>query len=190
MVACMRASGLHAVAGDLLSMPFGDAVFDGAIAAFSVSHVADPVGALREAGRVVRAGGVVMVAAFAARPVNASKDVVDNVAQRFGYARPVWYARLKAELEPLTNTPHTLRKCADGAGLTDIVIAHRVVDTEVTTPEEIVASRIGMAHLARFVDSLETSRRREFVGAAVAEVALDPQPLRPEVLIMSSRVRA
>jgi ubiquinone/menaquinone biosynthesis C-methylase UbiE len=190
MVACMRANGLHAVAGNLLSMPFGDAVFDGAIAAFSVSHVANPVGALREARRVVRTGGVVMVAAFAARPANASKDVVDKVAQRFGFARPAWYERLKAELEPLTNTPHTLRACADGAGLTDIVIAQREVDTAVTTPEEIVASRIGMAHLAPFVESLETSRRREFVAAAVAEVALDPQPLRPDVLIMSSRVRA
>jgi ubiquinone/menaquinone biosynthesis C-methylase UbiE len=190
MVAHMRAQGLDAVAGDVQSLPFDDGVFDGAIAAFVLSHVEDPVRALREAGRVVRIGGVVMVAAFAARPTNASKDVVDTVAQRFGYKRPAWYERLKNELEPLTNTPQTLRACAEGARLADVVIARRVVDTGVSTPEAIVASRIGMAHLAPFVESLDGSSRAAFVAAAVAEVARDPQPLRPDVLIMSSRVRA
>jgi ubiquinone/menaquinone biosynthesis C-methylase UbiE len=190
MVAHMRANGFDAVAGDLLSLPFGEGAFDGAIAAFSVSHVDDPVGGLREARRVVRPDGVVMVAAFAAGASNASKDTVDNVAQRFGYTRPAWYERLKRELEPLTNTRETMRACAERAGLADIVITQSAVDTGVATPETIVASRIGMAHLAPFGDSLDASRRDLFVAAALAEVGRDPQPLRPDVLIMSSRVRA
>jgi ubiquinone/menaquinone biosynthesis C-methylase UbiE len=190
MVEHMRAHGLNAVAGDLLALPFEDDSFDGAIAAFSVSHVEDPVRAVVEASRVVRPGGVVMVASFAARPANASKDVVDSIAGRFGYVRPLWYERLKSELEPMTNTPDALRKRAQRAGLADIAIVERTVETGVVTPEDIVASRIGMAHLAPFVDSLSDSQRRAFVAAATAAVARDPQPLSPDVLILSSRVRA
>jgi ubiquinone/menaquinone biosynthesis C-methylase UbiE len=190
MVEHMRAHGLDAVVGDLLALPFDNDSFDGAIAAFSVSHVEDPVRALVEAARVVRSGGVVMVGSFAARPANQSKDVVDSCAQRFGYVRPLWYEHLKGELEPMTNTPERLRDCADRAGLADIVIVERMVDTGVVTADDIVASRIGMAHLAPFVNSLTDSQRREFVAGAIAAVAHDPQPLRPDVLIMSSRVRA
>jgi ubiquinone/menaquinone biosynthesis C-methylase UbiE len=190
MVAHMRTRGLDAISGDLLSLPFDDAAFDGAVAAFSVSHVDDPVQALREARRVVRRGGVVMVAVFAARPANASKEVVDAVAEGFGYVRPSWYERFKCELEPMTNTADALAECARLAGLADMRITERVVSTGIAAPKDIVASRIGMAHLAPFVDALPAPRRRELVAAAVAAVARDPQPLRPVVLIMSSRVRA
>lgn len=190
MVAHMRANGLDAVRGDLLSLPFGDAVFDGAVAAFSLSHVDDPVRALREARRVVRNDGVVMVGLFAARPPNASKEIVDGVAERFGYVRPSWYVRFKRELEPRTNTPLALGECAHRAGLADVVISERVVNTGIATAPEIVASRIGMAHFAPFVGALDASRRREFIATAVAAVARDLEPLRPTVLIMSSRVRA
>jgi ubiquinone/menaquinone biosynthesis C-methylase UbiE len=189
MVEHMRAHGLEAVTGDLLSLPFDSPAFDGAIAAFSISHVADPVRALAEARRVVRDGGCVVVGLFAATRANASKDVVDAVAQRYGYARPAWYDRLKREYEPLTNTPSTLRECARSADLVDITIAARVVDTGVTAPADIVASRIGMAHLAPFVAALDDATRQAFVAEAIATVALDPQPLRPEVLLMTSRVR-
>lgn len=190
MVVHMRAHGLHAVSGDLLSLPFDDLAFDGAVAAFSVSHVDDPVRALQEARRVVRHGGVVMVGLFAARPVNASKEIVDDVAERFGFVRPAWYQRLKRELEPMTNTSHALGECARRAGLPDVLIVEREVSTGIVTPSEIVTSRVGMAHLAPFVDTLETTRRSEFIAAAIAAVARDPQPLRPVLLIMSSRVRA
>jgi ubiquinone/menaquinone biosynthesis C-methylase UbiE len=189
MVEHMRAQGLDAVAGDLLALPFEDGSFDGTIAAFAISHVAEPVRALSEARRVVRDGGVVMVGGFAAAVANTSKDVVDAVAQRYGFVRPGWYDFLKRDHEPLTNTSPKLRECARAAGLTDIVIAERTVDTGVVAPEDIVASRIGMAHLAPFVAALDESTRRDFVAAATAAVAIDPQPLRPNVLILSSRVR-
>jgi SAM-dependent methyltransferase len=189
MVEHMRAHGLDAVTGDLLALPFDTGSFDGTIAAFAISHVADPVRALTEARRVVRNGGVVMVGIFGAAPANASKDVVDAVAQRYGYVRPAWYDRLKRDFEPLTDTPAKLRDCALAAGLADVVIADRTVDTGIAAPADIVATRIGMAHLARFVAELHDATCRDFVAAAIAAVAVDPQPLRPEVLIMSSRVR-
>jgi SAM-dependent methyltransferase len=190
MVAHMRAHGLDAVSGNLLSLPFDDAAFDGAIAAFSVSHTDDPVRALGEARRVVRRDGLVVVGVHAAGSTSAHKDIVDRVVERFGFVQPSWHDRLKQELEPLTNTPAALAACATGAGLADVLIAEREVETGITTPADIVASRLGMAHMAPFVASLEASRRRELISAATAAVARDPQPLRPLVLIMSSRVRA
>jgi SAM-dependent methyltransferase len=190
MVEHMRAHGLTAVSGDLLSLPFDDATFDGSVAAFSISHVDDPVGALREARRVVRPGGVVMVGLFAARSADPSKEIVDGVAEHFGFVRPSWYERLKLDLEPLSNTSQGLHDAAGRAGLAEIVIVEREVSTGIAAPADIVASRIGMAHLAPFVDTLQNARRAAFIEAAVAAVARDPQPVRPVVLIMSSRVRA
>lgn len=185
----MRAHGLDAVYGDVLALPFDDRAFDGAIAAFAISHVADPVRALAEARRVVRDGGVVMVGLFAVALAHASKDVVDAVAQRYGYVRPGWYDVLKRDYEPLTNTPAKLRACALAAGLANVVITERTVNTGIAAPADIVASRIGMAHSAPFVAALDDSTRRDFVAAAIAAVAVDPQPLRPDILVMSSRVR-
>jgi SAM-dependent methyltransferase len=190
MVAHMRAHNLDAVAGDLLSLPFDDAAFDGAIAGFSVSHVDDPVAALREARRVVRDGGAVVVGVFATSPGTASRDAIDNVAERFGYMRPAWWVRFKTEVEPLTNTPERLGACALKAGLADILVAQRTVDTGITAPAQIVATRLGTAHLAPFVESLDAPTRADLVAAAVAAVAIDPQPLRRNVVILSSRVRA
>lgn len=190
MVAHMRAHGLTAVSGDLLSLPFDDRAFGGAVAAFSISHVDDPVRALQEARRVVRAGGVVMAGLFAARPANVSKEIVDGVAEQFGFVPPSWYQRLKRDLEPMTNTPQGLSATAGRAGLDDILIVEREVSTGIRGPAEVVASRIGMAHLAPFVATLDSTRRAEFIAAAVAAVARNPQPLRPVVLIMSGRVRA
>jgi ubiquinone/menaquinone biosynthesis C-methylase UbiE len=189
MVEHMRASGLGAVSGDLLALPFETGTFDGAIAAFAISHVADPLHALAEARRVVRDDGVVVVGLFAAAAANTSKDVIDAVAQRYGYVRPAWYDRLKHELEPMTNTPQRLRECARRAGLAEITIAERAVETGVVAPSDIVASRIGMAHLAPFVATLDDATHRAFVAEAIAAVAVDPQSLRPTVLLMSSRVR-
>ena len=189
MVEHMRANGLDAVPGDLLALPFEAATFDGAIAAFAISHVADPVHALAEASRVVRDGGAVVVGVFAAAPANTSKDVVDAVAERYGYVRPDWYLRLKRELEPMTNTAEKLRECANRAGLAEISISEVVVETGVVAAPDIVTSRIGMAHLAPFVAALDDVTRAAFVAESVAAVAVDPQPLRPRVLLLSGRSR-
>jgi ubiquinone/menaquinone biosynthesis C-methylase UbiE len=187
MVEHMRADGINAVVGDICALPFPNATFDGAVAAFSVSHVADPVAALSEARRVVRGGRVVIVGVFAAQPVNASKEVVDSVAEQFGFVRPGWYTHWKTEVEPAISTPEKLRSFAEQAGFEAIDISERAVATGVNAPEDIVAARLGMAHLAPFVASLSVSQRAEFIRAAVAVVAQNPQPLRPIVLLMSAR---
>jgi SAM-dependent methyltransferase len=191
MVEHMRAQGIEALAGDICALPFPDAAFDGAVAAFSVSHVSDPVAAIAEARRVVRRGGVVLVGVFAAEPVaNAAKGIVDGIAGRFGFVHPSWYTRFKNELEPATSTPEKLRRCAERACLVELTVVERVVDTGVNTPADIVAARLGMAHLASFVQALSPQRRDQLFAAAVDAVAHDPQPIAPAILILSGRVPA
>jgi hypothetical protein len=122
-----------------------------------------------------------------AQTVNASKQVVDAVAEGFGFVAPQWYRRFKQELEPMCGTSLALEACARGAGIAEIRVEERVVDTGVSEPSDIVASRLGMAHLAPFVASLPSDRRQELIAAAVDAVALDPQPIRPAILILTGR---
>lgn len=190
MVAHLRTGGFDAIVGDLRSLPFDDGSFDGLVAAFSISHVDDPGRALTEARRVVRNGGAVLASVFASQPANVSKQLIDSVAESFGFARPEWYAAFKRDLEPRSNTKELLTECARDAGLSEIRVEQHVVDTGIATPAEIVASRVGMAHLAPFVASLTAIRRAQLLTAAVAAVARHPQPLRPTILVLSSLVRA
>jgi ubiquinone/menaquinone biosynthesis C-methylase UbiE len=187
MVERLRDHGFTAVVGDIRALPFDDGAFDGAVAAFAISHVDDPGRALAEARRVIRPEGVILVAVFAAQVVNASKQVVDAVAEGFGFVAPEWYRRFKAELEPMCGTAPALAACARGAGIVEILVEESVVDTGIDGPNDIVASRLGMAHLAPFVASLSGDRRAAFVAAAVDAVALDPQPIRPAILILIGR---
>lgn len=184
MVGYCNTHGIPAAVGDLLALPLPDVSFDGAIAAFSISHVCDPVRALREASRVVAAGGTVAAAVFAATSQHRSKAAIESVAATFGYSPPQWYVHLKRDLEPLTSTSRALRRCAVAAGLAEVSLIERTPGAGLDAPEEIVSSRLGMAHLAPFVAGLASSRRQAFTAAAVAAVAEDPQPLRPAMLIM------
>jgi hypothetical protein len=90
----------------------------------------------------------------------------------------------------LTNTPDLLRGCANSAGLEAVVVDDIEVDSELSTPADIVDCRIGMAHLAPFVNSLTAAQRERFLRDATSAVRERGQPIRPRVLIMSSRCLA
>lgn len=179
-----------AVVGDLCSLPFLKASFDAAVSAFAISHIDTPARALAEMLRVVQPRGLILVAVFGTAPANTSKEVIHKVAAQHGYQPPGWYVHLKTQTEPLSNTPELLSGCAREAGLAEVVIADLVVDVGISSAEEIVASRTGMAHLAPFVSSLTEARRERFLRDAVAAVRESSEPVRPRVLILSSRVRA
>jgi SAM-dependent methyltransferase len=53
--------GVTVVAGDVMRLPFPDASFDAIFASALLQHLADPLGALREARRVARPGAVIGV---------------------------------------------------------------------------------------------------------------------------------
>jgi len=57
MVALTRARGVAAVVGDVQDLPFGDASFDCALAAWVLYHVPDLDRGLSELARVLRSGG-------------------------------------------------------------------------------------------------------------------------------------
>jgi SAM-dependent methyltransferase len=57
MVAATRARGIEAVAGDVQRLPFADATFDSAVAAWMLYHVPDRDRAIGELARVLRPGG-------------------------------------------------------------------------------------------------------------------------------------
>jgi SAM-dependent methyltransferase len=181
---------LPAVVADARHLPFADACFDLVVAAFVLSHVSDPIQVLAEARRVVRPGGAVLASTFSSRSSHPCKSRVDEVATRWGWRPPPSYRRLKAELEPKLGHAAALAKLAAGAGLGDVVVDEQEVDTGVSSAEAIVAWRLGMAHLAPFVASLLPSARAAFVTEARDAVGPGSQPLRPLVLMLSSRAPA
>ncbi|HEX8928165.1 MAG TPA: class I SAM-dependent methyltransferase [Actinomycetota bacterium] len=61
--ALLRDAPAPVVRGDAAALPFHDAAFDGAAALFMLYHLPDPTLALREAHRVLRAGGLFAAAA-------------------------------------------------------------------------------------------------------------------------------
>jgi hypothetical protein len=69
-------------------------------------------------------------------------------------------------------------------------VEEREVDTGVASPEALVVWRLGIAHLAPFVASMLPAERAAFVAEARAAVGSEPQPLRPLVLMLSSRAPA
>jgi SAM-dependent methyltransferase len=186
MLAHSRDAASLAVIGDMLALPFLDSAFDAALAGFSISHVEAPELALAEMRRVVAPGGPVVAAVFGASPPNAAKETVEEVAAGFGFRRPEWYVTFKTVTEPRSNTPDLLRGCAETAGLTQIAVRDLVAPGP-ETPEEIVECRLGMAHLAPFVESLPGARRTLLLASAIEEVRRRGQPLTSRVLILSSR---
>jgi SAM-dependent methyltransferase len=190
MLAHVGDAALLAVLGDVLAIPFLDATFEAAVSAFTISHVDAPELALAELRRVVRPHGLVLVSVFGAAPQNPSKDVVDEVAARYGYTRPAWYVHFKNMSEPRSNTPELLAASAARAGLVDIAVRDDVLDLGIDTPDAIVAYRTGHFHLAAFVASLTPAGRNALLDEARAAVAARGQPVRPRVLVLSSRAPA
>jgi SAM-dependent methyltransferase len=190
MLALVGDAATAAIAGDMCALPFADGEFDAAVSGFAISHIDTPERALTEMRRVVRRRGQVIATVFGATPASASKDAVDEVARGFGFEPPAWYARLKTRTEPRSNTPELLRACAESADLDDINVDDIAVDSGLDTPESITAYRAGLAHVAPFIESLPVPRRAEFFECAVAAVRERGQPVRPRVLVLSSRVPA
>jgi SAM-dependent methyltransferase len=190
MLSLIGDTAVSPVVGDMCALPFVDARFDAAVSGFAISHIDTPEQALIEMRRVVRPRGYVIAAVFGKAPDGASKDAVDEVAADFGFEPPAWYIGLKTRTEPLSNTPALLAERAGFAGLQGVEVADVIADSGLDTPESITAYRTGLAHIAPFVESLSQAQRTEFFECAVAAVRERGQPVRPRVLILSSRVPA
>jgi ubiquinone/menaquinone biosynthesis C-methylase UbiE len=92
--AAQRGKAYRGVAGDLLNLPFADAVFDKGVSVTAVEFVADEKAALAELFRVTRPGGVIVVATLnslspwaARRKAKARRDP-DSVFNRVFFRSP------------------------------------------------------------------------------------------------------
>ncbi len=176
-----------ALCGDVRRLPLRSRCVGAVVAAFVLNHLPDPVAALRGAGRVTEPEGPVLASTFSSSWSHPAKERVEQVAAAFGFRRPAWYDFQKAAVEPLLGDAAAFAAAADAAGLAHVTVEERQVDTGLPTAADLVAWRLGMAHLAPFVAGLEPRRRAALITGARAALDDRPQPLRPVVLILSSR---
>jgi SAM-dependent methyltransferase len=174
---------LHPVAADLRALPFRDGCFDLVLAAFCLGHLDQPVAALREARRVAPA---LAASSFAPGWGHPAKAAVDEVLGAFGYRPPAWYLTFKQDTEPWASDPAAVSRDAAAAGFTDVRLRTVTVETGVASPAALAAWRLGMAHVAPFVESLPAGRRAELRRAAAAAVA-GTGPLTVSMLVLSAR---
>ncbi len=181
---------LASVGGEAERLPLRDGSLDAVVACFSLSHVADPVAALREARRVLRPGGHLVAASFdlAAAP-DPVKNTIDGVAQRFGLLPPPYYLALKQQ-EQEVGLAERLAAHATAAGLVAVRVDQVQVDSGLRTADDFLRYRLGTPVAAGFVASLTPARRAEFYAAALEALGPSPEPWLPAVLILSSRAAA
>jgi ubiquinone/menaquinone biosynthesis C-methylase UbiE len=178
-----------AVAADALALPFAAATFDAAIAAFSLNHVGRPADGLREMLRVVRPGGPVLAAAYAADDTHPVKHAVEGALIAAGWKPPSWYEELRRDVVPLLATIDGCRAAADGAGLDADVHAIRVPFPGIG-PGALVAWRLGMAQSAPFADALPPAERDALTADALGRLGPTPSSLERSMLVIAGVVRA
>ena len=188
MLAVDRDRRPPAALGDALALPFADDVFDVTIAAFSLNHIDDPVAALGEASRVTRGGGRVLSSSYAEGDTHVVKRIVDDVARRWGWEPAEWYGRFRAHTAPRTATAERVRTAAEAAGLIEIGVECRAVRFAELGPAELVAWRLGMAHLAGFLAGLDPESHHRLEQEAINELGSDPPILERSVLFLECRV--
>lgn len=148
------------VVADASTLPMPDRSVDGVVAAFSLNHLPTPEAALREAARVVRPGGPVLVSAYAAEDGHPVKDAVDAAAAELGWTPEPWVSDLRTTSIPQLASIPRARQAARAAGLVDVEVTRVDVAFPDLGAEDLVAWRCGMAQLAPFVAGLTPVQRR------------------------------
>jgi ubiquinone/menaquinone biosynthesis C-methylase UbiE len=184
-VGMLRRGGasMRPVVADACALPFSADWFDLVVAAFSLSHVADPVRALRETRRV---GGALLVSSFAANWTHPAKAAVDDALARFGFCPPSWYVALKRDLEPRVDDPAHLSAQAMAAGYLDVSVRMVPVASGLDTPAQLAGWRLGMAHVAPFLQTLAPSERAAARSAAESALIGAP-PLVVQMVVLAAK---
>jgi SAM-dependent methyltransferase len=181
--AALRPAG---VVGDVLSLPFSAAAFDGATAAFLFNHLEAPEHGLAELLRVCRPGAVLLATTFEGMPTHPVKQAVETAATLFGYVQPRWYGEVRRVGVSVSSAP-VLRDAALQAGWSEVTVTRCDVRPEGLSPGDLVAWRLGMAHLTGFVAGLSVTDRRGLVADAVARVAQCPPLVLPVLMLRAVR---
>jgi SAM-dependent methyltransferase len=177
-----RSGSLRPVLANACELPFAADSFDLVVAAISLGHVADPVLALREARRV---GAALLVSAFEAGWTHPVKAAVDEALAPFGYRPPPWYVVLKRDTEPQVDDPSNLAALARAAGYRDVSVRTVPVATGLDTPAQFAEWRLGMAHVAPFVQALPPSEQA-VVRRAVESALVAAPPLVVSMVVLAA----
>jgi SAM-dependent methyltransferase len=185
MLAHDRRSRPPSAVADARALPLPAGAVDLVVGACSYNHLTDPVGGLREARRVARAGGGLLASAYAAEDAHPANDVVEAVLSSRGWTAPPDYSTMRRDAIPRLATAERLRRSAVEAGWSRPVVHEREVAFPELTAEDLARWRLGMAHTAPFVGALEPAARRAVVEDATARLA-DAPPLVRRVLLVAA----
>lgn len=174
-----------AVAGDALALPFAEASFDAAVAAFSLNHLTDPAGGLLEMARVTRSGGALVAGSYAADDTHPVKAAVDATLSARGWEPEPWYAAVRNDAVPLLATVEGCAAAATAAGLDATCEPIRVPFPELDAAD-LVAWRLGMAQHAPFVARLSSNERAAVAAEAVALLGDEGPPLVRSILVLTA----
>jgi ubiquinone/menaquinone biosynthesis C-methylase UbiE len=191
MLAHDRAHRPPAVVGDLFAPPFRPGGLGGVMAPFVINHVDEPAAAFWALARCIEPGGVLLASTFAESDRPPLKDAIDGVVLRHGCVLPEEYVWVRERSAPLTGSAAAMAEVASAAGLDDIDVVERAVDTGVSAPAQLVAYRFALPHVTRFLASVDDETRAAIVAEAEAEVASrhDGSSLAPVVVLLAARVR-
>ena len=178
-----RGGSMRPVLADACALPFTADSFALVVAAISLGHVTDPVRALRETRRV---GGALLVSAFEAEWTHPAKAAVDQALVPFGFHPPSWYVVLKRDTEPQVDDPAHLGALATAAGYRDVSVRTVQVTVGLNTPAELAQWRLGMAHVAPFVQSLPASERAAVQHAVESALVGAPPLVIPMVVLAAA----
>jgi len=173
---------LGRVVAEATALPFRGGRFDLAVAAFCLGYLASITSGLREARRVAAAFAGSL---FTPGWTHPAKAAVDTVLGRFGYRPPAWYAPFKQQTEPAAADPAVLARGASAAGFAAVRLRTVTVPTGLSTPAELAAWRLGMAHVAPFVARLDPARQAELRWAAEAALTGAP-PLVVSMTVLTA----
>ena len=177
---CIAAA--HPVVADAAALPFRDGCFDLVLAAFCLNHLGDGAAALGEARRV---GGRLAASFFAPGWAHPAKAAVDTALRPFGYQPPAWYAAMQRDTAARAADPRVLAREAAAAGFTGVRLRTITVATGLSQPADLAAWRLGMAHIAPFVQSLDPPRQAALRRAAESAVA-GTGPLAVSLLVLTA----
>lgn len=172
-----------AVAGDALALPFAAATFDSAVAAFSLNHLTDPAGALREMARVTRRGGALLASSYADDDTHPVKVAVEAALASHGWSPEGWYATMKTRAAPLLATVAACAAAADAAGLEADVEPLRVALPQLDA-DDLIAWRLGMAQHAPFLSRLTPGEQHAVVVEALTRLGNAVSPLVRSILVV------
>jgi len=151
-------AGYPRVVADAAALPFATAAYDVVVMAFVLFFVPEPPAALREARRVLRAGGTVGLTTWGRHAVVPALEVWTDVLDRHGAPadRPL------PERHDLMDTPEKLRVLLDQAGFRQTEVrlvpwSHR------PSLEEFVTRHSTLGLTGRRVAALEPAARADFL---------------------------